>query len=146
MTIAIPVHPDHRLYHDNPCTAPRFALYDIEGPESNVQVRLKTEVDNPLCQVTHNCFDAEKIACSCNETQQKNIQHISEHYALLEAIAGCSYLLADRYCANTSRTLKNGGIELVKIPPFIDKIESAIKNFLIGASLANQVQHIHHAS
>jgi predicted Fe-Mo cluster-binding NifX family protein len=75
-----------------------------------------------------------------------DIQHICEHYALLETISSCTYLLADNYCKNTFSTLKKGGITVFRIPSIIKNVDQAIKNFLIGASFANKIQNIHHAS
>ena len=146
MTIAIPLHKNTTLYHDNPCTAPKFGIYNIEGNRTNICFSLITVVDNPWCGVKCDQFGQDQIACSCDPERKKNMRHISEHYALLDAIGGCSYLLADHYCDNTSRALQKGGVKVFKIPPIIDKIDNAIKNFLIGASLASKVQHIHHGT
>jgi predicted Fe-Mo cluster-binding NifX family protein len=75
-----------------------------------------------------------------------SIGHICEHYALLETISNCNYLLASNYCENTFNTLSKGGIIIFKIPRIIKNIDIAIKNFLIGASFANKLQNIHHIS
>jgi predicted Fe-Mo cluster-binding NifX family protein len=146
MKIAIPLHEQLTLYHNNPCTAPKFAIYLIEGDTSHIVFSLEVIVDNPWSGVKCDRYEDEQISCNCDPDRRKSMRHISEHYALLDAIGGCSYLLADRYCDNTTRALGNGGITIFKIPPIINKIDNAIKNFLIGASFASTVEHIHHAS
>jgi predicted Fe-Mo cluster-binding NifX family protein len=88
----------------------------------------------------------EQRNCDCNTERQHNLRHKCEHYTLLEIIHGCTFLLASKYCLNTKTMMKNGGITIIKIPPIAKKIDTAIKNFLIGASLANTVKHIHHES
>jgi predicted Fe-Mo cluster-binding NifX family protein len=146
MKIAIPLNDQLSLYHSNPCTAPKFAIYAIEGDKTHLSFSLFSIVDNPWSRLT--CADnADKaIACDCDPDRRNSLRHISEHYVLLEAIGECSYLLADHYCDNTLRAMKNGGIRIFKIPSIIKQTDMAIKNFLIGAQLANTMQHIHHAS
>ena len=146
MKIAIPLHKQLTLYHHNPCTAPKFAIYTIEGDPSSVVFALDMIVDNPWAEVKCDNYDSDQVFCECDLERRESMRHIAEHYALLDAIGGCSYLLADRYCDNTTRALGNGGIKIFKIPPIINKIDNAIKNFIIGASLASTVEHIHHAS
>jgi predicted Fe-Mo cluster-binding NifX family protein len=146
MTVAIPLDTDQTIYPNNPCTAPRFGIYLIEGVSTDIRFHLQSVVENPWCSVKGGEFGADQIACECDPDRRKNMRHISEHYALLDAIGGCSYLLAVRYCANTSHALQKGGIKVFKIPPIIDKIDNAIKNFLIGACFANKVQYIHHGA
>jgi predicted Fe-Mo cluster-binding NifX family protein len=146
MTIAVPLDNELMLYHDNPFTAPKFAIYFINGDKTNVSFKRTKIVENPRCLFECNLFDDSQIKCDCDVASKADIEHICEHYALLESIGSCSYLLADRYCENTSHTLKNGGISVFKIPTIINDIEMAIKNFLIGASYANKIQNIHNAS
>ena len=146
MKIAIPLHRQLTLYHYNPCTAPKFAIYQIEGDSSRIVYRLEVIVDNPWSAVKGDDFGEDQVTACCDVDRRSNIRHISEHYALLDAIGGCRYLLADLCCDNLQRALGKGGIEVFKIPPIVNKIDNAIKNFLIGASLASTVEHIHHAS
>lgn len=146
MKIAIPLNGALTLYHLNPCTAPKFAIYTIEGDKSHLTFSLLKVVDNPWCIADYDGFDPEQVACRCQPERRRDIRHISEHYTLLDAIGGCSYLLADHFCDNTSRALGNGGVKVFKIPPVIRETDNAIKNFLIGAELADTVKHIHHAS
>jgi predicted Fe-Mo cluster-binding NifX family protein len=146
MKIAVPVNDTFTFYHRNPFTAPKFAIYSIEGDRSHLTFSLSCVVDNPRNGINEGEFEESQIACDCDSKQCTNMHHVFEHYALLDAIGGCSYLLADHYCDNTSRALNKGGVKVFKIPPIIHRIDSAIKNFLIGASLASTFKHIHHAS
>ncbi len=146
MKIAVPLNNAFTFYHLNPFTAPKFAIYTIEGDRLHLTFGLYSVVDNPWKNINNGEFEEKQIACGCEAKQCMNIRHIFEHYALLDAIGGCSYLLADRYCDNTTRALNNGGIRVFKIPPIINMIDSAVKNFILGASLASTFKHIHHAS
>jgi predicted Fe-Mo cluster-binding NifX family protein len=143
MKIAIPVNQKMTLYHHNPCTAPKFAIYTIEGGSSDIRYSLSHVVDNPWLEPKCNEFGEDQINCNCDAERRSNVRHICEHYALLDAVTGCSYLLADRYCKNSFRALQNGGIKIFKIPPIIERTDSAIKNFLIATSRASKVQYIH---
>ena len=147
MEIAIPTDDQDAIYRDNAYTAPKFAIYLVHlEDKKNISFQLKSIVDNPLKSLKCDGFDVEELSCKCELGSSDNLRHVYEHYALLDAIGGCSYLLANRYCKNIVRTMNNGGITVYKIPPIIQKIDTAIKNFLIGASFASPAQHIHHAS
>ena len=146
MKIALPLNPELTFYHQNPFTAPKFAIYTIEGERMHMTFKLSEVVDNPCCDLNGGQFEENELGCSCDESQCTDMRHLFEHYALLDAIGGCSYLLVDRCCENTARALSNGGVQVFKIPPIIHRIDSAVKNFLIGASLASTFKHIHHAS
>lgn len=146
MKIAIPLDKELLLYTDNPFTAPKFAIYLIDGNKSDISYSLLNTVDNPLyideCDIA---YDKQKL-CACDDSCKNDIKHICEHYALLEVISSCSYLLADKYCKNTLNSLKNGGIKIFRIPSIIKRTDIAIKNFLIGAFLASNIQNITNAS
>lgn len=146
MKIVIPLNSDLNFYHDNPITAPRFAIYIIDIKRSYVRSSLETIIDNPWNSTNNGKYQSSQIRCACDKDTCSDLGHISEHYFLLDSIGGCDYLLADHYCKNIHRALVNGGISIYKIPPFIHKSDYAIKNFLLGASLANTIQNIHHAS
>lgn len=146
MKIAVPFSRDLELYRKNPSTAPKFGIYEICLEKSSVDIHLLRVEMNPWCQQSCELFDEDAANCACDETRKKDIRHITEHYALLELLSGCSYVLADHYCDNTKRALNNGGIHVFKYPTVIRTAENAIKNFIIGASLANTVEHIHYAS
>jgi len=147
MKIAVPFSQQLELYRDNPSTAPKFGIYEIIMEKSRVDISLLSVEANPWCGNTScDCFDNDAVHCACDEKRKHDIRHITEHYALLEVLGGCSYLLADRFCENTRRALTNGGIHLFKFPSVIRTTENAIKNFIIGASLANTVEHVYYAS
>ena len=147
MEIAIPTDDQNVIYRDNAYTAPKFAIYSVVlEDKKNISFHLKSIVENPLKTLKCDGFEIEELSCKCESRSSNNIRHVYEHYALLDAIGGCSYLLANRYCKNVVRSMNNGGIIIYKIPPIIKKIDTAIKNFLIGASFASPAQHIHHAS
>lgn len=146
MKIAVPVNNLLSFYHFNPFTAPKFAIYSVDGDRSNITFGLNSVVDNPWIHTNHGDFEKSQVSCSCDTSKCTSMQHISEHYALLDAIGGCNYLLVDRHCDNITRALKNGGIQVYKVPPIINKADTAIKNFILGVSLASTFKHIHYAS
>lgn len=146
MKIAVPFSQELELYRQNPSTAPKFGIYEIIQDKREVAISLLCIEKNPWCKGNCENFDSDSANCACDESRQKDIRHITEHYALVEILKGCSYLLADRFCENTKRALNNGGIRVFKYPSIIRTAENAIKNFIIGASLANTVEHVHYAS
>jgi len=146
MKIAVPLTKELMLYSNNPYTAAKFAIYLIVGDKTDVSYSLIEIVDNPRYIEVSDIGEETEKECACDSERQNDLKHICEHYSILESIASCSYLLAIKYCKNTSKTLQNGGIKIFQIPTIIKKADTAIKNFLIGASLANRIQNIHHAS
>ena len=146
MKVAVPTDNELLFYHANPITAPKFSIYHIDGDYLNLTFSLVDIVINPWIVANKGVFDEEQINCRCDEEECFDIRHISEHYALLEVIGECDYMLADGYCKNTLNTLAKAGIKIFKIPSIIRKIDYAIKNFILGASLADNVKHVHYAS
>jgi len=146
LKIAIPLDEKQTIYHQNPFTAPKFAIYNIDVDKQNVQFTLNNVVESPWSSSSYKNFKENTIKCACNKKAQDDINHICEHYSLLEVIGDCSYLLADHFCVNTTRALSIGGVTVFKIPSIINRTDLAIKNFLIGASFANKIQNIHNAS
>jgi predicted Fe-Mo cluster-binding NifX family protein len=147
MKIAVPVNDTLTLYKDNPHTAPRFAIYDVVTTSgADVYFSLHSVIENTLFKIKNAEFDTTEIKCDCDIDRQKNLRHKCDHYAILELIGECSYLLASKYCKNTKISMKQGGIEVFKIPSIINTVNIAIKNFIIGGSFANKIKHIHHAS
>lgn len=146
MKIAIAMTSNNRVYHNNPCTAPKFAIYTIDKENMQVSFSLSAIFDNPVSTKNSQAFTDEEKNCDCSIERQKDFSHACEHYALLDVIGGSTYLLADKYCQNTLKSLNNGGVSIYKIPTIIHDVDIAIKNFLIGANYANTFQHIHHAS
>jgi len=146
MKIAIAMTSDNHVYHSNPCTAPKFSVYTVKKENAQVSFSLSAIFDNPASVNDAQHFKDEEINCNCSIERQNDFTHACEHYALLNIIGGSSYLLADKYCKNTQLSLHNGGVAIYKIPPMIRDVNTAIKNFLLGANYARTVQHIYHAS
>ena len=146
MKIAIPIETDFTLYMQNPYTAPQFAIYRIDGTPEYLQYTIDTIIKNPKHTLAKTSFANTQIDCNCLEAEANCFDHICEHYSLLEIISGCEYLLAFKYCQNTSNALKNGGIEVFQIPTIIKQTEIALKNFLIGAKYASKISNIHHGA
>lgn len=146
MKIAVPVNDLLNFYHLNPFTAPKFAIYSVDGERNHITFGMTHVVENSWLDRGENCFEPHQITCNCDTEICADKQHILEHYALLEAIGGCDYMLVDKHCDNVLRALKNGGVKVYKVPPIIHKIDTAIKNFILGASLASTFKHIHYAS
>lgn len=147
MIIAIPMDAAKRVYHKNPCTSPTFALYEVKGQRKDIRYRyLETKV-NPWERSNGDMVrDPVMKACACDSEQARDPYHVSEHYALLEAIGKCTYMIVDQYCLNTLHALKNVGIKIHKVPPFVKTAEEALNHFIIGAEIADNLQNIHPAS
>jgi len=147
MKIALPISESDTLYKNNPLTAPKFAIYNIEITKSaDVYFSLDSIIENRFYQTKGTSFDTNELSCNCDKSREQNLRHICDHYALHELIKGCSYLLASKYCLNTKNSMQSVGIKIFKIPAIINKINFAINNFIIGGSLAYKITDIHHAS
>lgn len=145
--IAIPLDNTMSFYHRNLFTAPTFAIYIIKNENKRITTfSLLKVIDNPWNSINNGEYKECQIQCACDKEISSDIQHITEHYAIFHAIGTCDYLLVDYYCDNISQVLKNADIKTYKVPPFIHKVDMAIKNFLLGVSLASTLKHIHHAS
>lgn len=147
MIIAIPLDAMKRVYHDNPCTATMFALYEVTGNRKDIRYRLIDTKLNPWEKSGGKMVqDHNMKACECPIELTGDTYHVSEHYMVLEVIGKTDYLLADNYCLNTLYAMKNVGIKIYKIPPIVKDVETAINHFIIGAEIANNIQHIHPVS
>lgn len=146
MKIALPIDNTLNLYKDNPHTAPKFAIYDIKIMKESIHFSLSTILDNRLSKIKNNEFTNEEKKCLCDTERKENLRHKCDHYSLLEALDGCSYLLANKSCFNTQKSMRIAGITIFTIPPIISEVNMAIKNFIIGGSFANQIKQIHYAS
>jgi len=144
--IAIAMNTDHSFYHNNPYTASKFAVYTIIKNQDKVKYSLSAIFENPWLSQMSKAFEYDEINCSCSHICKSSLEHTCSHYAMLDVIGGCNYFLADHYCDNTKKALQNAGVTIFKIPPIINKVDIAIKNFLLGAMYASTVQHIHNAS
>jgi len=146
MKIAIPVNDLLNVYKNNPHTAPKFAIYDLIKEDDTVHFSLESIKENQLSTHKNHPFCSDEIMGTCSSEVQENLTHKCEHYSVLEMIGGCSYLLVNRYCENMKNSMKQSGIELFKIPSIINKTDIAIRNFIIGGSIASKIQYIHNAS
>ncbi|KIM11357.1 MAG: hypothetical protein KU37_06920 [Sulfuricurvum sp. PC08-66] len=146
MRIAVPLDEHHNLYANNPNTANFFAIYRLEGTASHLTYRLEKTLVNPWYGPKCGEFDDEQRGCTCDIERQKNMRHISEHYAMLQVIGECSYLLAGNFCDTLEKALGMADVAIYPIPPVVKNIDNAIANFIIGARLASQVHYIHQAS
>lgn len=147
MTIAVPMDALKRVYHFNPCSAPMFSLYEVIGDRKDIRYRFIETKLNPWEKHSGAMVnDPKMIACECEVDFAKDPHHISEHYALLEVIGKCDYLIVDQYCLNTLFAMKNVGIKIYKIPPFLKTAEEVLTHFIIGANLADHLQYINPAS
>lgn len=147
MKIALPVNETLTLYKNNPHTAPRFAIYDVITTNNrDVYFSLHSVIENRFYRVKNAEFDEKERECDCDIQRETNLRHKCDHYAILELIGECSYLLANKYCKNTKKSMEQGGVKIFKIPPIINTINIAIQNFIIGDSIANKIKQIHYAS
>ncbi len=147
MIVAIPLDAMKRVYHQNPCTATMFALYELTGDRKEIRYRLMDTKLNPWEKSKGKMvLDNKMKACGCESDFTGDPHHISEHYMVLEAIGKSDFLLVDQYCLNTLYAMRNVGIKIHKIPPFIKDVETAINHFIIGVEIADNLQHIHPAT
>jgi hypothetical protein len=145
MLVAIPLDALNRVYHLNPCSATMFALYEVEGNRQNIHYHFLETRLNPWKKYG-DAFHPERSTCTCTSASRNDPHHISDHYLILEAIGKVDCILVDQYCLNTLHVFKNVGIKIHKLPPFIKNSEAALDHFIIGANIADHLQHIHPAS
>lgn len=146
MIVAIPLDNKKNVYHHNPCACTMFSLYEVVGNRKDIRYRYIETKLNPWEKYSGDMVsDPKMIACECETTLAKNPHHISEHYALLEVIGKCHTLIVDQYCLNTLYAMKNVGIKLHKVPPFIKTAVHAIEHFVIGTEIAEHLRCVHPA-
>ncbi len=147
MIVAIPIDTLNRVYHYNPCSAAMFALYELTGARNDIRYRHLESKLNPWkkCDGEMVC-DPKMKESSCDKEKSQDPHHISEHYALLEVLGKCDYLITGQYCLNTFYAMRNVGIKIHKIPPFMKTTHEAMNHFIIGAEIADNLQHIHAVS
>ncbi len=146
MIVAVPVNAQERVYHDNPCTSPMFAIFEVTGDRQEIRYRHTLTRLNPWAKYDGVMLkDPHMKSCTCEEQLMRNPHHISEHYVLLEAIGQCDILIVDNYCLNTLYTMKNVGIKLHKIPPFLKKPSEAIEHFAVSSEIAAHLRCVHPA-
>lgn len=136
MIVAVPMDARERVYHDNPCTSTLYSLYDVSGDREEVVYRYLETRLNPWERYGGEMVkDPAMKACECQGIVSKDPSHISEHYIMLQAIGKCDVLIAGRYCLNTLQAMKNVGIKIHKVPPFVKTASDAIEHFVIAAGI-----------
>jgi predicted Fe-Mo cluster-binding NifX family protein len=146
MKIAVPVNDLLNVYKHNPHTAPKFAIYELVKLNNEVHFSIGSVIDNTFSLHKNHLFCSDEIMGDCSKKDKEDITHKCQHYSVLEMIGGCSYLLANHYCDNIKKSMKQSGIEVFKIPSIINKTDIAIKNFIIGGLIASKIEHIHNVS
>ena len=142
MRVLVPVKNKSDVFHDNMFRAPLFALYVIDLVESNVYCSCIDLITNPYsCPESLSQELSENHGICAPEKCTK--EHIAEHYTLSRSIYSCDYMLADHFCDTMTEALQEKGINIYKISPFLQTPDMAIKNFILGVSLASTLQHIH---
>lgn len=146
MIVAIPLDARERVYHNNPCACTKFSLYEVSGDRKDIRYRYIETKLNPWEKYSGNMVvDPKMKACECESVLAQDPYHISEHYALLEVIGKSNVLIVDQYCLNTLFAMKNVGIKLHKIPPFIKNATHAIEHFVIASEIAEHLRYVHPA-
>jgi predicted Fe-Mo cluster-binding NifX family protein len=146
--VLVPVKNETDVYHDNIFSAPRFALYSIDIKESidknasRVYYACEYIIENPKLDSEHHEYAGQRDHGICN-AEFCSDAHYNLHYELSKSIDECDYILVNHTCETMMRALKETGINLHKISPFLRKTDIAIKNFILGVSLASTLQHIH---
>jgi predicted Fe-Mo cluster-binding NifX family protein len=141
MRVAIPVSDQLTIYSGNPCSAPKYLIYSIIIEPCGDLLLTEDELI-----INQHQKKAISLICNCNSKTENDIEHKIWHYTIVESLLGCDYLLIKECCKNTRRSLDVAGIRMVTTPIIIHKPEQAIKNFIIGEKLANNLRHIHYAS
>lgn len=143
MKVCIPVQNDTNVYHNNLFRAPHFALFDVDkDANGSVSYHLDKTIDNPF----QGNASAEPDSCPnrgiCDQ-EDCTVEHFNEHFSLSHSIKKCDYILADYFCDTMTKALRSEGVKLYKISPFLRDTDIAIKNFILGESLADKLQDIH---
>lgn len=146
MIVAIPMDARKSVYHYNPCSCTMFSLYEVVGDRKDIRYRyLETKLNPWERHAGDMVKNPTMMACECESDLAQNPQHISEHYALLEVIGKCNTLIVDQYCLNTLYAMKNVGIKLHKVPPFIKTPAEAIEHFVVGTEIVEHLRYVHPA-
>jgi len=133
MKVAIPLEKDGEIYNGNPWTAPNFVIYEITSKKEVIEYEKIEERSNPWLEKDESLI-CDPMMCSdgCSEIIKADLNHLADHYIILEVVNACSYLLANTFCSNVEKVLKNGGIEIYQFPVFIKNPEIALNNFIIS--------------
>ena len=142
MRILVPVKNKTDVYHNNMFRAPQFAIYTIDHIEPNVYCTCTDIISNPYSHLVDISPELSKNYGIC-DPESCTMEHITEHYILSHRIKSCDYVLADHFCETMTKALQEKGVTIYKISPFLHSPDMAIKNFILGVSLASKLQHIH---
>lgn len=147
MKIAIPLDENHKVYPLNPWTAPIFAIYQVEEKDDKVTYECLEEKENPWIEKDESII-CDPMMCTdgCSDLVKNDLNHLADHYIILEAISGCSYLIAETTCTNVEKVLDNGGIEIYRLPPIIREVDLAIKRLLVNLEFTNDILKIQKVS
>ncbi len=143
LKIAIPLNREQKIYHYNPWTAPGFAIYSVSKQDELLVYEFDRFSQNPWVEEDESMI-CDPMMCSdgCSDIVKADLNHLADHYIILEAIGGCNYIVAGIFCSNIENVLEKGGIEIYHITPFIKEPEQAIKNLLIGLKLTKDMKKI----
>lgn len=147
LRIAVPITDEFKIYHDNPWTAPQFMIYKVSGTPDALYYELEKVNPNPWIEEDESLIcDPMKCSDGCSDIIKGDLNHLADHYIILEAIEGCQYLIADTYCTNIEQVVKKANIQIYEILTFVHKPELAIKNLLIANKITPRVENIHKRS
>jgi len=133
MKVAICSNEDGNIYTGNPWTAPNFIIYEIKHEENIIEYRRVHEKENPwIAQDESVICDPMMCNDGCSDIVKEDLNHLADHYIILEAIHGCVALLANLFCSNVQKVLTNGGIDIHPFPVFIKDPDMAVNSFIIS--------------
>ncbi len=141
--IAVPLDTDGRVYPLNPWTAPLFAIYLVQDREDKITFERLEEKENPWTKEEKNIIcDPMMCGDGCSDIIRSDLNHLADHYIILEVLNGCSYLIAEMACSNVEKVLEHGGIEIYELPPIIKEPDLAIKRLLVNLEFTYKIQNI----
>lgn len=138
MKVAICLNSDGKIYVGNPWTAPRFVIYEIKQEKNRIEYKRIHEKENPWIEQDESVI-CDPMMCNdgCSDMVKADLNHLADHYIILEAIHGCVALLANLFCSNVQKVLTNGGIEIHPYPVFIKDPDIAINSFIVSNFSSN---------
>ncbi|WP_345974496.1 hypothetical protein [Sulfurimonas sp. HSL3-7] len=147
MKIAVPLNADNSVYHSNPWTAPAFAVYQVTDEKEKIIFDCVEHKKNPWAEEDESVvFDPMMRSDRCNDRVKNDLDHLADHYIILEAINGCDYIIAETCCSNVEKVLEKGGIKIYKLPPIIKDPDLAVKNLLVNLGFAIHLHTIKKAA
>lgn len=147
MKITVPLDTNHKVYPLNPWTAPLFAIYLIQDDdEGNITYECLEQKENPWIEDESIICDPMMCEGGCSDIIKADLNHLANHYIILEVVNGCTYLIAETACSNVEKVLEYGGIEVYTLPPIIKDPDLAIKRLLVNLEYTNDILKIHKVS